>query len=123
MSNLVDHARRELTRLGEERDVIDWYCRVVAEFASFGHSGGSAMATIPVLHDLLQFRALTPLTDAPAEWEDRTAMSSAPLWQSTRNPEAFSEDGGKTYWLVSESEAAGSLKTTPLHRSEASTDD
>lgn len=117
--SLVDHARRELERIGEEPETIDWYCRVIAEFASAGHSGGSAMVTIPVLHELLQFKALSPLTDDPDEWVDRTEISGGvPIWQNVRDSTAFSEDGGKTYWLLSERDAAGSMEATPLHTSE-----
>jgi hypothetical protein len=117
--DLAEHARRELELVGEDPDVIDWYCRVVSEFASFGHSGGSAMATIPVLHELLQYHALTPLTDDPAEWIDQSEASGGhPMWQNRRDSTAFSEDGGHTYWLLSECEAGGSMETTPLHTSE-----
>lgn len=112
---LVEHARRELERLGEEPAMIDWYCRVVAEFVSFGHSGGSAMVAIPVLHDLLQFRPLTPLTDDPAEWEDRSAMSGQPWWQNIRDGRAMSHDGGLTYWLVDEDAGDG---VRPLHHAQ-----
>jgi hypothetical protein len=120
MSNLVSHARRELQIFGEEPDTIDWYCRVVAEFASFGHSGGSAWATIPVLHDLLQYRNLTPLTDDPDEWHNVSELfpGGSGMWQNRRNSEAFSEDGGLAYYLLSERDAAGSIEATPLHRSE-----
>jgi hypothetical protein len=112
---LVEHAQRELTLIGEDQDVIDWYGRVIAEFASFGHSGGSAMVTIPVLHELLQFHPLSPLTDDPAEWIDRTEISGGtPMWQSGRHPEAFSTDGGKTYYLLSEHTGDG---MTPMHES------
>lgn len=112
--SLVEHARRELELLGEERDTIDWYCRVIEEFASYGHSGGSASVAIPILQALLRFEALTPLTDAPGEWMDITEA----LWQSRRNAEAFSEDGGTTYYLLSERQVAEDLSVTPLHRSE-----
>lgn len=116
--SLVEHARRELELIGEEPEAIDWYCRVIAEFASFGHSGGSAMVTIPVLHELLQFHNLTPLTDDPAEWQDISDMQGGqPGWQNRRRSEAFSEDCGRTYWLLSEREAAGSMSTTPRHES------
>jgi hypothetical protein len=105
-SNLVAHARRELELIGEEPDVIDWYCRTVREFASYGHSGGSASVTIPVLNKLLQYEPLTPLTADPAEWTDRSEMSGYPLWQNARDSRAMSEDGGATYWLVSGSPGA-----------------
>lgn len=118
MSNLVDHARRELALIGEEQDVTDWFASVVEKFAEFGHSGGSAMVCIPRLEMLLRYQPLSPLTNDPAEWIDRAEESGYPFWQSERNPEAFSEDGGQTYWLLSERDAAGSAETTPLHRSE-----
>jgi hypothetical protein len=115
---LVEHARRELQLIGEEPDVTEWYCRVITEFASAGHSGGSAAVAIPVLHELLQFHPLTPLTADPAEWINQSKPSGYPLWQNRRDSRAFSADGGKTYWLLHEREAAGSAETTPLHHSE-----
>lgn len=115
MSNLVTHARNELTAIGEEPAVIDWYCRVVEEFASFGHSGGSASVAIPTLNALLQFKNLSPLTNDPGEWHNVSDMSGYELWQSRRNSEAFSDDGGKTYWLLSEGGHAGNRK--PRHTS------
>lgn len=120
VGNLEDHARRELERLGEEPETIDWYCRVIREFVSAGHSGGSASVAIPTLNQLLQFKALTPLTDDPDEWQNVSEFSpSGPaLWQNMRNPEAFSNDGGATYYLLSERDAAGgSLDVTPRHTS------
>lgn len=117
---LVEHARRELGLIGEDPDVIDWYCRVVAEFASAGHSGGSAAAAVPVLGELLRFRPLAPLTDDRADWIDQSGPSGYPLWQNRRDSRAFSGDGGKTYWLLHEREAAGSAETTPLHTAESS---
>jgi hypothetical protein len=118
---LVEHARRELTLTGEDPDVVDWFCRVVTEFASFGHSGGSAAATIPVLNELLRYRALTPLTDSPDEWVDRSEQSGYPLWQNVRDSRAMSENGGKTYWLV-EDDADSGDGITPVYRSESRTE-
>ncbi|THA29226.1 hypothetical protein E6R18_25305 [Streptomyces sp. A1277] len=119
-SNLVAHARRELIILEEDRDTIRGLCKVVQAFADMGHSGGSAPHAIAYLERLLRFQPLTDLTDDPAEWLDRHAegrLNPVPLWQSTRNSEAFSTDGGKTYYLLSEQQAAGDIVTTPLHRS------
>jgi hypothetical protein len=98
--NLVAHARRELQLLGEEPETIEWYLSVVRAVAAFGHSGGSASVMIPILNDLLQFKNLKPLTDNPDEWMDRERESGYPLWQNVRTPDAFSEDGGKTYWRL-----------------------
>lgn len=98
--SLVEHTRREMTLLGEDTDVIEWMISVVEKFAEFGHSGGSASILIPQLNQLLQYETLTPLTCDPHEWQDWSEISGAPVWQNKRNSKAFSEDGGKTYWLV-----------------------
>lgn len=118
MSSLVDHARRELELLGEEEEVILGYLRVIEAFSEQGHSGLSAMIAVNVIKDLLLYKNLTPLTDNPDEW---TAISEEVMgggervWQSKRNPEAFSKDGGKTYYLLSEGDNPGN--PYPLHRS------
>ena len=102
MSNLADHARRELELTNEQPDVIDWYVKVVESFSDFGHSGSSAAITTKVLNKLLQFQNLSPLTNDPNEWmhisEDIAGQPD--LWQSRRNQEVFSEDGGKMYYYV-----------------------
>jgi hypothetical protein len=46
------------------------------------------------------------LSDDPADWADRSALFGWPLWQSLRDPYAYSEDGGRTYWLLAERQAA-----------------
>jgi hypothetical protein len=117
-SNLVAHARRELRIIGEDPDTIHGLCNVVQAFADMGHSGSSAHFASLYLDKLLRYQPLSELTDDPGEWIDRHAegLTSQPLWQSSRRSEAFSTDGGKTYYLLSEQEAAGDLATTPLHR-------
>lgn len=105
MSNLVDHAKRELALAGNDDDFNQSIIKAVKAFSSFGHSGGSASIAIPMLNDLLNYRNLTPLTDDPDEWmhvaEDVWGEAGG-IWQSRRNPEAFSRDGGKSYYLLSE---------------------
>jgi hypothetical protein len=113
--SLVEHARRELTIFGEDPETIDAVVSIVQAFADTGPSGGSAPYLIAYLEKLLRFEPLTPLTNDPAEWIDRSDISGYPVWQSNRDGRAFSEDGGKTYWLVSEQEAAGSMATTPIY--------
>lgn len=104
-SNLVKHARHELELVGEDPEVIEGYLKVVQAFADMGHSGGSASVAIPVLHLLFQFKNLKPLTNDPEEWVCHKDPSPGEpgLWQNTRNSEAFSMDGGRTYQLLSES--------------------
>ncbi|WP_446458617.1 hypothetical protein [Streptomyces rochei] len=120
-SPLVTHARRELRIFGEDPATAAGLIRVVRAFADMGHSGTSAPHCADLLDKLFRYQPLTDLTDDPAEWIDRHAegLTPTPLWQSRRNSEAFSTDGGKTYTLLSEQEAAGDVATTPLHRSKS----
>jgi hypothetical protein len=109
MSNLVDHARYELELIEEDPEYIEGIVNVIQAFADMGHSGGSASVAIPTINELLQFNNLAPLTNNPDEWmkvDDET-------WQSQRNPEAFSNDGGKTYYLLSE--GGNDNHREPLH--------
>ena len=120
MSNLTDHARRELVLIGEEPATIEWYCSVIDKFSEFGHSGGSASVAIPTLNKLLQYQNLSALTDDPKDWLDVGPYSAdgSPLWQSRRRAEAFSEDGGQTYYLVEE-KGEGIVYKTEDHRAVA----
>jgi hypothetical protein len=116
--SLVEHARRELTLIGEDSETIEGYLKVVQAFSAMGHSGGASVA-IPVLNQLFQFKNLAPLTDDPAEWMHHSEPvwgGKGGIWQNIRNSEAFSSDGGKTYWLLSE--GASSQNMEPLHKSE-----
>jgi hypothetical protein len=101
---LVDHARQELIRIGEDPVTISGYLDVIQAFADMGHSGGSASVAIPVIERLLKYKPLSPLTDNPDEWLEVSTGNgqNSGLWQSTRDPECFSTDGGKTYYCLSE---------------------
>jgi len=102
-SNLVKHARHELKLIGEDFDATEWYIRVIKEYSRFGHSGGSAWATLQVLEELLRFRPLTELTDDPEEWffhGPEFWNGKTGVWQNKRDGRMFSEDGGKTYTCV-----------------------
>lgn len=119
-SNLVTHARRELELLGEDQSTINDFLKVVQAWSDMGHSGGSHFACLSVLVELLNFRNLTPLTDAPDEWIHHTAEvwgEPGGVWQNVRNGAAFSNDGGKTYTLLSERKDG---KDGPIHKSKLS---
>jgi hypothetical protein len=118
MSKLVEHARNELELIGEDSKTIEGYLKVIQAYADMGHSGGSASIAIPVINDLLQFKNLAPLTDNPDEWEyhgEDKWGSPGGVWQSRRRPDAFSNDGGKTYYLLSE--GASDTNREPIHES------
>ena len=115
-SELVEHARRELALLGENDE---WFVESIAAaikgFHGCGHSGGSGPIAIDYLARLLSHEALSPLTSDPAEWIDRSEISSHPLWQNARDSRAMSEDGGKTYWMVDEVPEGQFSDAAPRH--------
>lgn len=117
--NLVEHARRELALRGEtDQAFVESIIAAVRGFSSYpGHSGGSMSIAVDYVHDLLRWRALSPLTRDPAEWIDRTEISGRPLWQNNRDPRAMSEDGGLTYWLVDESPQDSDSTDAPRYTS------
>lgn len=115
-SNLVKHAIRELELCGQtEEDPVFAQSLVdaVRAFASYGHSGGSASVAINQLYELLQFRSLSPLTNDPDEWfkhaDDHAGRLN--LWQSKRDPAAFSTDGGQTHYYVDDRSDRGTMPT------------
>ncbi len=119
--SLVDHARRELQLCGqfdEDPSYAQSIVAAVAVFASHGHSGGSAAAAVYQLTTLLSYGTLSPLTSAPEEWME----VGSDTWQSRRNPQAFSQDGGKTYYLLDEvdaaRQAAADAAERPMHTAE-----
>jgi hypothetical protein len=70
-----------------------------------------------MINDLLQFKPLSALTDDPDEWVHHESDMWPPdgVWQNKRHGEAFSHDGGKTYYLLSE--GANDANPHPLHQS------
>jgi hypothetical protein len=98
LSDISKHGIGELQLVGEDPKIIVWYVSVLEAFASLGHSGGSAEYTAGVLNRLFRYENLSPLTDNPNEW----VKVGDSLWQSIRNYDAFSNNGGQTYKLVSE---------------------
>ena len=114
-SGLIQHARQELAIVGEEDDVVEWYISVIKKFAEFGHSGASAEYTTRVLERLLRYQHLTPINSDPQYWRE----AAEGVWQSTRNPEYFSNDGGQTFYSLSELEAAQNAKKNIDRRNQA----
>lgn len=110
-SELMNHADRELRLVGyspESEDMMDyqiWYqtMEMVSAFSQVGHSGGSAPYHIHILGQLLNFEALTPITNNPDEWINVSDFLSPPAtWQNCRDSRMFSFDGGKTYYNLDE---------------------
>lgn len=105
MSNLREHAQRELKIIGEDENVVKAHLDIIEIFRSLGHSGMSAHIMIEQLTKLLSFRPLSPLTNDPSEWNfisGKIYGLEEDLYQSVRMPEAFSSDAGKTYYIVTD---------------------
>ena len=115
--NFTAHARKELELAGMFDKEVDgseaagsWnilcaeaVMELMEVFAEQGHSGFSASMTQELFSRLSKFEPLTELTDNPGEWNDISEMQSGkPGWQNQRSSSCFSEDGGKTYWDISE---------------------
>lgn len=122
MSNMIDHASCEFDFQGYppeydgdpdkfdihtmdmdsimRRNVMD----LLRTFGDQGHSGFSAPYAIHMFTQLANFEALSALTNLPTEWHHVTlAIAGQPdLWQSRRQSDAFSNDGGHTYYVLSE---------------------
>lgn len=110
---LVDHAQDELWRAGLLDADSDYggmlgkaALALVRLFAEQGHSGFSAAMTTELFGKLARYEPLTPLTDDPAEWQhiDADVAGDATTWQSRRRPDAFSNDGGATYYCLDDPE-------------------
>lgn len=105
MSSLLNHAKSELRAAGLFAPDADYNGEVavavialVELFASQGHSGGSADATVAIFAKLASFKPLLPLTGEDDEWIDRSVESGYPLWQNNRYSSVFKND--KIAWDV-----------------------
>lgn len=110
-SNTYKHAERELKLLFGDDYSGDFYqgmlpesvLRLIEVFAAEGHSGTSASMATMLFSQLADFKALTPLTNNPDEWNkvgDRQ-------WQNARQSCSFSHDGGVTYYTLEDRDDEG----------------
>jgi hypothetical protein len=109
---LIKHARAELSKFpNEEPAFVESIMNAIKGFCTYrGHSGGSAAIAIHMITALLNGDNLTPLTDDPEEWQVHLGKHYGhdyDLWQNKRNAKAISEDGGKTYYLVGDTDERG----------------
>lgn len=105
--SLIKHAERELRLAGfYDKDAMygemlpEAIMEIVKVFEDQGHSGMSASITRQTLNRLLDFKPLTPLTDAPDEWVE----VGTSVWQNIRSGDCFSSDGGKTHYSIDDKE-------------------
>ena len=96
MSNLVQHAERELRAAGlydADSDysgmLADAVIQLVKVFADQGHSGFSASRTIAIFAKVAGFEPLVPLTGADDEWTECVHG----IYQNKRCSRVFKENG------------------------------
>lgn len=104
MSNLLEHAKRELDLVGMTADNDEELNRMMREhiltmvevFSNEGHSGFSANYAINILSKLLKFEPISPLTGEDSEW---TALDYGDdmKWQNNRLSRVFKGADGRAY--------------------------
>ena len=108
MSNLLEHAKRELEIAGikgndYDNEVAKCVLELIEVFSRQRHSGFSASATLEIFNVLVNFKNLKPLTNNPEEWVNVTSFGNGEkLYQSKRNSACFSDDDLKTYYDTNE---------------------
>jgi len=98
LSDLSKHAIGELSLIKEDPKIILWYVSVIEAFNIMQLEPEASDHCVATLTQLLRYGNLAPLTDEPREW----VQIGNELWQSIRNRDAFSNNGGKTFKLYSE---------------------
>lgn len=102
MTALGDHAIAELDIVGAVDPIRSAVITVVGTLADLDATTDRVTA-LGYINTLLKFLPLTPLTNDPAQWIDRSAiLGERPYWQSSRNPDAWTHDHGDTYYLLSQ---------------------
>jgi hypothetical protein len=111
MSNLLEHAKRELhlARLAhvdpnveDDQLIVDEYLTEILDLiAKFDASGGTAYeianAVTGTLNVLLKHDILTPLTGEDDEWKVMDIDPDNPITQNIRKPSVFLDDKGAYY--------------------------
>jgi hypothetical protein len=98
LSDLSKHAIGELSLIKEDPKIILWYVSVIEAFNIMQLQPDASDHCVATLTQLLRYGNLAPLTDEPKEW----VQIGDELWQSIRNRDAFSNNGGTTYKLYSQ---------------------
>ena len=111
--SLKTHAEREMKLAGLYNSDSDYGAMIpeavmalVKAHSEQGHSGGSHWMTLEIFNKVINFKALTPVSNDPEEWIDR----GEGMFQSIRQSDLFSHDGLKTCYCVDDKKRG----STPL---------
>lgn len=104
MSNILEHAKRELDLIGMTADNEEEMNRMMREhilkmiqvFADEGHSGFSANYAVNILSKLLKFEPISPLTGDDSEWTELDYGSDM-KYQNKRLSRVFKGADGRAY--------------------------
>lgn len=109
----ITHARVELQLLEADEQETDLMLQMVRIWLKLvkNRDLSDQMVYRDMLLDLGTGQNITPLTNNPEEWEQVTPT----LWRSNRNRDAFSGDGGSSFWLRTERRPN---HTAPTHLSD-----
>lgn len=100
MSNLIEHAKREIAIAGWDKPETDeMQKRIVAHvmkllqvFSEEGHSGSSALYAMTLFRTLANFEPIKPLTGEESEWGTQASPH-----QNNRCGRVFREPDGTAY--------------------------
>lgn len=98
MSNLIEHAKRELAISDPEGNqaydgmLSKAVMELIELFSKQGHSGMSASFTTDIFGKLARYQPLSPLTGEDDEWVDVSEMSGKPMWQNKRCSTVFKDE-------------------------------
>jgi hypothetical protein len=98
LSAMSKHAIVELSLIKEEPKIVLWYVSVLEAYNIMQLTEEASDHCLETLTRLIRYENLAPLTDEPMEW----VKVGDDIWQSIRNYDAYSNNGGKTFKLHSE---------------------
>lgn len=106
MSNLIKHAKAELSLIYTEEELkhdinkmtYDCIMELVEVFSKQGHSNNSASYVINSFKTLAMYETLTPLTGEDDEW-GLIRDEPEPKWQNIRDSAVFKNSDGSCYYI------------------------
>lgn len=108
MSNLIEHAKREMKLAGLHEPnsdyggmLFDAVLQLVETHSKQGHSGFSHYQTIAIFNKVVNYKTLTPIGSTEDEWfKHDYNVGGEKCWQNIRQSSCFSKDGGKTWYDI-----------------------
>ena len=124
MSNLINHAIRELKSIGMygsedemNRQMVSNIMELLQVLSSQGHSGFSHSYLMRMFTKLADFKPIGPLTGEDSEWNDVSSYGGSTMYQNNRCPSVFKDENGaynidgKVFWEWALDEQGEPLKS------------